>query len=95
MNADWWQRVVQARTEHDDLIPQRVWTLRNGAREAAFHLRAVPGVGAELVLTIDGELRRTRLFRSHEQAELCPARLRIRGLRSSRRAGPEASYTPN
>jgi hypothetical protein len=30
----------------------------------------VPGIGAEIVLTVDGELRKTRLFRSHEQAEL-------------------------
>ena len=32
-------------------------------------LRAVPGIGAELVLSIDGELRRSRLYRAHEQAE--------------------------
>ena len=29
----------------------------------------MPGVGAEIVLTVDGELRKTRLFGSHEQAE--------------------------
>jgi 2-keto-4-pentenoate hydratase/2-oxohepta-3-ene-1,7-dioic acid hydratase in catechol pathway len=29
-NAAWWARVVQARTQHGDLLPQRVWTLRNG-----------------------------------------------------------------
>jgi hypothetical protein len=33
----------------------------------------VPGVGAEIVLTVDGEWRRTRLFRAHEQAELSDA----------------------
>jgi hypothetical protein len=33
-------------------------------------VKAVPGSGAEIVLTVDGELRKTRLFRSHEQAEL-------------------------
>jgi hypothetical protein len=33
----------------------------------------VPGVGAEIVLTVDGEWRRTRLFRTHEQAELSGA----------------------
>jgi hypothetical protein len=33
----------------------------------------VPGIGAETVLTVDGELRRTRLFRSHEQAKLVGA----------------------
>ena len=29
----------------------------------------MPAIGAEIVLTVD-ELRKTRLFRSHEQAEL-------------------------
>jgi hypothetical protein len=33
----------------------------------------VPGVGAKTVLTVDGEWRKTRLFRSHEQAELVGA----------------------
>ena len=60
-NADSWARVVQVRTNHDD------------GHEAAIALRAVPGVGAEIVLTVDGELRKTRLFRSHEQAELVGA----------------------
>jgi hypothetical protein len=72
-NADWWARVVQARTERDDLRPQRVWALRNGEHEGAIDLKAVPGIGAEIVLTVDGELRKTRLFRSHEQAELVGA----------------------
>ena len=72
-NADWWARVVQARTERDDLLPQRLWALRKGEHEAAIDLKAVPGIGAEIVLTVDGELRKTRLFRSHEQAELVGA----------------------
>jgi len=72
-DAAWWARVVQVRTRHDDLLPQRVWTLRKGEHEAAIDLRAVPGVGAEIVLTVDGELRRTRLYRAHEQADLSGA----------------------
>jgi hypothetical protein len=72
-DAAWWARVVQARTERDDLRPQRVWALRKGEHEAAIDLKAVPGIGAEIVLTVDGEMRRTRLFRSHEQAELVGA----------------------
>ena len=72
-NADWWARVVQARTNHDDLIPRRVWALRKDGHEAAINVRPVPGIGAEIVLTVDGDLRRTRLFRSHEQAELVGA----------------------
>jgi hypothetical protein len=72
-NADWWAPVVQARARHDDLLPQRMWTLRKGEHEAAVDLRAVPGVGAEIVLRVDGELRRTRLYRAHEEAELSGA----------------------
>jgi hypothetical protein len=67
-DADWWARVVQARTEREDLLPKRVWALRTGEHEAAMDLRAVPGVGAEIVLTLTGELRR-----SHEQGELVGA----------------------
>lgn len=69
-NSEWWARVVQARTRHADLLPQRVWPLHKGEHEAPIDLRAVPGDGAEIVLTVDGELRRTRLYRAHEQAEL-------------------------
>jgi hypothetical protein len=60
-------------TERDDLRPQRVWTLHKGEYAAAIDLQAVPGVGAEIVLTIKGEWRKTRLFRSHGQAELVGA----------------------
>jgi hypothetical protein len=72
-DADWWARVVQARTARHDLLPQRVWALRKGEREAAIDLKAVPGIGAEIVLTVDGQWRKTRLFRSHQQAELVGA----------------------
>jgi hypothetical protein len=72
-DAAWWQRVVQTRTKRDDLIRQRVWTLHRGEHAAAIELKAVPGIGAEIVLTVDGEMRKTRLFRSHEQAELVGA----------------------
>jgi hypothetical protein len=69
-SADWWTRVVQARTRRDDVRPHRVWALRKDGRQAAIDVKAVPGIGAAIVLTVDGELRKTRLFRSHEQAEL-------------------------
>jgi hypothetical protein len=74
-NADWWARVVKARTEHEDLLPQRVWALRKGEHAAAIDLKAVPGVGAEIVLTVDGELRKTRLFRRERPARSWRARL--------------------
>ena len=64
---------MQARTERDDLRPKRVWVLRKDGCEAAIDVKAVPGVGAEIVLSVDGQWRKTRLFRSHEQAELVGA----------------------
>jgi hypothetical protein len=33
----------------------------------------VSGIGAEIVLTVDGELRKARLFKLHEQAEMVGA----------------------
>jgi hypothetical protein len=57
----------------DDLRPKRVWTRHKGEHAAAIDLKAVPGVGAEMALTVNGELRKTRLYRSHEQAELVGA----------------------
>ena len=33
-NAAWWARVVQARTEHADLLPQRVWVLRKDSQKS-------------------------------------------------------------
>jgi hypothetical protein len=44
--------------------------VHKGQHAVAIDLKAVPGIGAEIVLTVDGEWRKTRLFRSHEQAEL-------------------------
>jgi hypothetical protein len=50
----------------------RVWALHKGEHAAAIDLKAVPGPCA-IVLTVDGEWRKTRLFRSHEQPELVGA----------------------
>jgi hypothetical protein len=40
--------------------------MHKGDHAAAIDLKGVPGIGAEIVLTVDGEMRKTRLFRSHE-----------------------------
>jgi hypothetical protein len=45
-----------------------------------------------LVLLIDGELRRSRLYRAHEQAELSCA-IAETGGRSRRRAGADMDFT--
>jgi predicted flap endonuclease-1-like 5' DNA nuclease len=72
-DAAWWARVVQTRTERDDPRPQRVLDAAQGRARRRDDLKAVPGIGAEIVLTVDGELRKTPLFRSHQQAELVAA----------------------
>jgi hypothetical protein len=73
-NAEWWARVrkdrEQSAAEHQ---PEHAWTLTKGEHTAGLELRQVPGVGAEIVLLVDGELVRSRLYRSHEQAELSHA----------------------
>jgi Caudovirus prohead serine protease len=44
-DAAWWARVVQARTERDDLRPKRVWVLRKeGARPQSTSRRDVTGM---------------------------------------------------
>jgi integrase len=40
-DAAWWARVVQARTERDDLRPKRVWVLHKEGREATIDVKAV------------------------------------------------------
>jgi hypothetical protein len=59
----------------EDLLPNRVWALRKGGHDAAINPRPVPGIGTEIVLTLDGEWRKTRLFRTHEQAYMGFARV--------------------
>jgi hypothetical protein len=49
INAGWWARVVLARTERADLMSQRVWAPRKDGHEAAMDLKAVRGIGAEVV----------------------------------------------
>jgi hypothetical protein len=95
-NSDWRARVVQARTERDDLRPKRVWVFHKDGREAAIDVKAVPGLGAEIVLTVDGQWRKTRLFRSHQQAELVGAiadtRMMLEGTSARRSASCGARH---
>ena len=73
-----WARVVEARTERNALRPKRVGAPQRGAR-GSHRRQGGPGVGAEVVLTVDGEWPRTRLFRRSELGDaLTGARLRRR-----------------
>jgi hypothetical protein len=89
-DADWWARVVQARTKREDLRPQRVWALRKGEHEAAIDLRAVPGVGAEIVLTVNGGCDGHACI-DRTSRRRWSARLPTHGRRSRRRGGRDAA----
>jgi hypothetical protein len=65
----WWRRARSGKTCSRSACGRSA----KGEHEAAIDVKAVPGIGAEIVLTVDGEWRKTRLFRSHEQAELVGA----------------------
>ena len=65
-----------------------LWALHKGEHAGAIDLKAVPGIGAEIVLTVNGELRKARLFRSHEQANWS-AQSPTRGRRLKRRGGSD------
>jgi hypothetical protein len=43
-DAAWSGRVVQARTERDDLRPKRVWVLHKEGREGTIDVKEVPAV---------------------------------------------------
>ena len=63
-NAEWWATVktpaqVKARPPR---LSGRVWTMRHGSHEAALDMRLIEGLGAEIVLSIDNELRRARFY---------------------------------
>jgi hypothetical protein len=47
---------------------QRVWTLRKSGHEAAIDLRAVPGVGAEIVLTLEWRAPGARIARTSRRS---------------------------
>jgi hypothetical protein len=57
-NADWWARVVEARTDPEDLLPKRVWALRKGGHDAAISAQA------SALLPNGGALAETLVFRN-------------------------------
>jgi hypothetical protein len=47
--------------------------MQHGAHEAALDLRLVPGLGAEIVLSIDNEFRRARFYWRTQALEMLDA----------------------
>ena len=70
-NSDWWARA------HEPPKPAvvacdagRVVTMTLGHNVASLDVRCVPSIGHELVLFINGELRRGRVFRRNQPLEI-------------------------
>ena len=63
-NSDWWDRAkTPPQPETIPLRPrERVCTLRKDQHEATLETRVVHGVGRELILSIDGDWRRMRVY---------------------------------
>ena len=73
-SAEWWASVKQARERARAKHERHVaWTLRLGTHTADLELRDVPTVGVDVALIVDGDLRRSRLYRSYEQDALADA----------------------
>jgi hypothetical protein len=73
VDAAWWARVVQTRTARDDLRPKRVWVLHKRRPRGRYQPQGGGGHRRGDRAHRGRELRKTRLFRSHEQAELAGA----------------------
>jgi hypothetical protein len=73
-HSDWWSQVRTARNGHAEAHTlQQAWRLRKGGHAAVLAVRAVPQVGTDVTLPVDGELVKSRLFRAHQQEELASA----------------------
>jgi hypothetical protein len=74
-DADWFKNIygpLQPTT-----VPARgsgrVLTVHRNRHEAALGVRTMPGRGHELLLSVDGEWRRTRMFRCRQPLEMLDA----------------------
>jgi hypothetical protein len=73
--AYWWAKVKHAREQRASahVTSEPAWQLTKAGHTAGLELRHVGTIGTEIVLLVDGELVKSRLYRSHEQAELAAA----------------------
>lgn len=56
----------------------RLWTLRRSQHEATLDLRTVPAMGRELLLSVDGNIRRSRLYRLGDGRTLARSIIAVR-----------------
>lgn len=82
-NAEWWSKVKQPVRGAEPLTSRprtRLWTLRRDRHEATLDLRIVPAMGPELVLSVDGDLRRSRLYGPGDGRSLARSIIAMRGM---------------
>ena len=90
-NSDWWDRAklpprpqpIEIRTR------ERLYELHKDAHEITLEKRDVPAVGEELILSVNGQWRRMRVFRSGSPSLMMAVaetvtRLEARGWRARR-----------
>jgi hypothetical protein len=65
-NSDWWDRAKLAPRPQPIEIRtrERLYTLHRDAHEITLEKRDVPAMGEELILSVNGQWRRMRVFRS-------------------------------
>jgi len=68
-SANWWNNIMQGWASSIDGEGAQIWELRKGPHVATLRVRKTPA-GVEIVLTVDGELVRSHLFRADEPTEL-------------------------
>lgn len=74
-DSDWWA-TVKTKPKSASQPPRpsgRVLTLHHGQHIASLDLRLVENLGAELVLSVNGQLRRARFYRRQQVLELLDA----------------------
>jgi hypothetical protein len=69
-SADWWTDLTTGWSASTDQGRGQLWQYRQGPHVAALSVRAVEGVGQELVLRIDGAEVRSARFAANEQGAL-------------------------
>ena len=67
-NSDWWGRAkLTPRPQPIEIRKrERLCTLRKGEHEITLEKRTVPATGEELILSVNAEWRRMRVFRTQD-----------------------------
>ncbi len=69
-NSEWWDQVRRGRAEASAPVTElQLWRLAKGRHVAEAKVRGVVGIGVELRLLLDGDLRDGRVYRLASELE--------------------------